>query len=175
MEKKPKVLMICGVSASGKSRLAKLLELRGVPRLSIDNELWPDFYVYSDLLSTEQKDYLYSEAMKRIIARMGNFCAEGRPCSVDMPFCHEEARTAFRAQIEKAGGEAVLLWLKAPLAVLKERLAGRAGKNGPDNLPVTEEEIERYFRGFRPVTEFPCTEIDSTKEFDTDKILDMLK
>ncbi len=170
-----KVIMLCGISGSGKTRLAKLLELNGIPRLSIDNELWPDFYVYSDLLTDEHRDYLYAEAMRRIISRMSNFCSENRVCTVDMPFCHREARENFRAQIEKAGGEPVLLWLKADLPVLKKRLADRKGKNGPDNLPVTEEEIERYWKGFQPITETPCTVIDSNTEFDLEAVLKLIK
>ncbi len=167
--------MLCGISGSGKTRLAKLLELYGIPRLSIDEELWPDFYVLADMMSTEHREYLYSEAMKRIIARMSNFCREGRACSVDMPFCHRDTREAFCAQIEKAGGEPVLIWLKADLPVLKARLADRKGKNGPDNLPITEEEIECYWRGFEPITETECTVIDSNAPFDVDSVLKIIK
>ncbi len=163
--------MLCGISGSGKTYLGKLLELRGIPRLSIDEELWPDFYVLSDLISEEHKDHLYPEAMKRIAARMSNFIRENRVCSVDMPFCHREMRDKFRAQIEKAGGEPVLVWLKADLPVLKERLADRKGKNGPNNLPVSNEEAERYWNGFEPITETDCIEIDSTKPIDIDSVL----
>ncbi len=170
-----KVLMLCGISGSGKTRLAKLLELRGIPRLSIDEELWPDFYVLSDMLTREHRNYLYGEAMKRIVARMGNFCRENRVCTVDMPFCHREARESFCAQIEKAGGEPVLVWLKADLPVLKARLADRKGKNGPNNLPVSEEAIERYWCGFEPITERECTVINSNCDFDLEKILNLIK
>lgn len=172
MEKKPKIYMVCGISGSGKTALSKEMELYGIPRLSIDEELWPDFYVFSDMLSTEHKEYLYSEAIKRIKVRCANFCAENRPCSVDMPFCKKAQREEFRAHIENCGGEAVLIWVNTPLAVLKERLVGRIGKNGPNNLPVSEEEVEMYWRGFqRPEGENPI-EIDGTKPFEIEKIIE---
>ena len=163
--------MICGISGSGKTALSKEMELFGVPRLSIDEELWPDFYVLSDIISDEHKDYLYSEAMKRIKARTANFCAEGRPCSVDMPFCKKEQREDFRAHIENCGGEPVLIWINAPLEVLKSRLAAREGKNGPNNLPVSEAEINIYWKGFQRHLDEEHIEIDGTKPFEIDKII----
>ncbi len=174
MEKKPKVFMICGISGSGKTVFSKKLELSGVPRISMDEELWPDYYVYPGLLSEEHLDFLYKQATERIFAKIRNFCAEGRSCSVDMPFCKLAQRESFRAQIENFGGEPVLFWINTDLPVLKKRLADRKGKNGPNNLPVSESEIEMYWRGFeRPVGE-KHIEIDGTADFDVDEVLKMI-
>lgn len=174
MEKRPKVLLISGISGSGKTFLSKKLELSGIPRISIDEELWPDYYVYPGLLSEEHLDFLYKQAMDRVFSKVSVFCSEGRSCSVDMPFCKKAQRDAFRAHAEKCGGEAVLLWINTDLPVLKERLLDRAGKNGPDNLPVSEAEIEMYWRGFeRPVDEKQI-EIDGSAPFDIEKIIGMI-
>ncbi|MBR2042515.1 MAG: ATP-binding protein [Oscillospiraceae bacterium] len=171
MENKPKIYMICGISGSGKTALSKEMELFGIPRLSIDEELWPDFYVLADMMSTEHRDYLYSEAMKRIKARTANFCAENRSCSVDMPFCKKAQREDFRAHIEKSGGEAVLIWIDTPLEVLKKRLLERKDKNGPNNLPVSEEEIGMYWRGFQRPEDENAIRIDGTKPFEMKNII----
>ena len=168
---KPKVYMICGISGSGKSCFSKELALYGIPRLSIDEELWPDYYVLSDMMSPEHRASLMEEAQKRIKARIFNFCAEGRACSVDMPFCKKEQRDEYRAHIESCGGEPVLIWIKADLPVLKQRLADRFGKNGPDNLPVSEGEIEMYWRGFQKPEGENAITIDGTKPFDFDGFL----
>ena len=174
MEKKPKVFMVCGISGSGKTAFSKKLELSGVPRISMDEELWPDIYVLGNLISDEHKDFLYKQASERIFAKIRNFCAEGRACSVDMPFCKVAQRDIFRAHVENCGGEPVLIWINTDLPVLKQRLADRAGKNGPNNLPVSEEEIEMFWRGFqRPVGE-EHIEIDGTADFDLDEILKMI-
>ena len=166
--------MICGISGSGKTFFSKKLELCGVPRISMDEELWPDYYVYPGLFSDEHLDFLYKQATERIFSKIRNFCAEGRACSVDMPFCKAAQREAFRAQIENFGGKPVLVWVSADLPVLKRRLADRIGKNGPNNLPVSEAEIEMYWRGFeRPECE-EHIEIDGTADFDVNKILEML-
>ena len=174
MEKKPKVFMISGISGSGKTVFSKKLELSGVPRISIDEELWPDYYVYPGLLSDEHRDFLYKQATERIFAKIRNFCAEGRNCSVDIPFCKAAQREIFRAHIENCGGEPVLIWINADLAVLKSRLAERTGKNGPNNLPVSEEEIEIYWRGFERPTEEKHIEIDGNGDFDNEEILKMI-
>ena len=168
---KPKVYMICGISGSGKSCFSKGLALYGIPRLSIDEELWPDYYVLRDLMTFEHRAQLMKEAQNRIKARIFNFCSEGRACSVDMPFCKKEQRDEYRAHIENCGGEPVLVWIKADISVLKQRLADRTGKNGPDNLPVSEEEIERYWRGFQKPEGENAIEVDGTKPFEFDKIL----
>ncbi|MBR2640442.1 MAG: hypothetical protein IKL18_06855 [Oscillospiraceae bacterium] len=58
--------------------------------------------------------------------------------------------------------------------MLKQRLSERAGKNGPNNLPVSEAEIEMYWRGFeRPVAERHI-KIDGTADFDPEEFLKMV-
>lgn len=175
MEEKAKIYMICGISGSGKSCFSKKLALCGIPRLSIDEELWPDYYVLRDLMTSEHRAYLMEEAHKRIKARIANFCAEKRPCSVDMPFCKKAQREDFADYIRSCGGEPVLLWIKTDLPVLKKRLAERAGKNGPDNLPVSEEEIEMYWHGFEKPTEESPVIIDGERPFDVEEILKTIK
>lgn len=174
LEKKPKVFMISGISGSGKTVFSKELELFGVPRISMDEELWPDYYVYPGLFSDEHLDFLYKQATERIFAKIRNFCAEGRSCSIDMPFCKALQREVFRAQIENFGGEPVLIWINTDLAVLKQRLSDRAGKNGPNNLPVSEAEINMYWNGFQKPTGEIHIEIDGNKPFDFEEILKMI-
>lgn len=174
MEDKAKVYMICGISCSGKTCFSKNLELFGVPRISMDEELWPDFYVLADMISAEHRSCLYAEAEKRIRAKIANFCAENRPCSVDMPFCKRQQRDDFSAYIKSCGGEPVLIWIKTDLPVLKQRLADRIGKNGPNNLPVSEEEINMYWRGFQRPEDENAIVIDGEKPFDMEEILKMI-
>lgn len=174
MEKKPKVFMVCGISGSGKTSFTKKLELSGVPRISMDEELWPDYYVYPGLFSEEHLDFLYKQATERIFAKIRNFCAEGRSCSVDMPFCKAAQRDVFRAHVENCGGESVLIWINTDLPVLKRRLLDRTGKNGPNNLPVSEAEIEMYWKGFQRPFDEEHIEFDGTADFDLEEILKMI-
>ena len=80
---KPKLYMVCGISGSGKTFYAKKLEEKGVFRLSIDEELWPDFFLLDPLLSGEHRAVLEEQATARIKSRAANLVAEGRshyPC-----------------------------------------------------------------------------------------------
>ena len=150
----PKLYMICGISGSGKTFYAKKLERQGVVRLSIDEELWPDFFILDPLLCAEHKAMLKEQAEARIKSRAANLIAAGRDVSIDMPFCKRAQRDEFRAFAREHGAAAVLVYLKAELPVLKARLATREGKNGPNALPVSEEELLRYWNGFeRPAPE----------------------
>ena len=166
--------MICGISGSGKTVFSKKLELLGIPRISIDEELWPDYYVYPGLFSDEHRDFLYRQAMERIFAKVRNFCAEGSACSVDMPFCKRGQRENFRAHIENCGGTPVLIWINTDLPVLKSRLADRAGKNGPNNLPVSEDEINMYWKGFQKPDDEEHIEIDGNRDFDEEMIGELI-
>ena len=104
MEKKPKVFMVCGISGSGKTAFSKKLELSGVPRISMDEELWPDFYVLGNLISDEHKDFLYKQASERIFAKIRNFCAEGRarPLSLSLKFSRSISTATFRSRRNSA-------------------------------------------------------------------------
>ncbi len=163
--------MVCGISGSGKTFFSKKLELLGVPRISMDEELWPDYCVYGELLSDEHRKFLYKQALERVLSKVKNFCSEGHSCSVDMPFCKKAQRDMFRAQIESCGGEAVLIWVNTDISVLKSRLADRKGKNGPNELPVSEKELMNYWNGFeRPFSEIH-TEVNGEQPFDIEEIL----
>ena len=144
----PKLYMICGISGSGKTFYAKNLEQQGVVRLSIDEELWPDFFVLDPLLCAEHKAVLKEQAFARIKSRAANLLAAGRDVSIDMPFCKRAQRDELRAFAAECGAAPVLVYLKTELPVLKARLAAREGKNGPNALPVSPEELEMYWRGF---------------------------
>ena len=157
----PKLYMVCGISGSGKTFYAKKLERQGVVRLSIDEELWPDFFLLDPLLSGEHRAVLKEQATARIKSRAANLAAEGRSVCIDMPFCKRSQREELREYAKKIGAEPVLIYMKAELSVLKERLAARKGKNGPNALFVSEEELMRYWNGFeRPLSEENATVIE---------------
>ena len=157
----PKLYMVCGISGSGKTFYAKKLEEKGVFRLSIDEELWPDFFLLDPLLSGEHRAVLKEQATARIKSRAANLAAEGRSVCIDMPFCKRSQREEFREYAKKIGAEPVLIYMKAELSALKERLAARKGKNGPNALFVSEEELMRYWNGFeRPLSEENATVIE---------------
>lgn len=171
MDEKPKVFMICGISGSGKTFFAKKLELFGVARISMDEELWPDYYIYGELLSNDHRDFLYKQALERVLSKVKNFCLEGHSCAVDMPFCKRAQRDMFRAHIESCGGESVLVWINTDISVLKSRLSDRKGKNGPNELSVSENELMRYWNGFeRPLSE-EHIEINGEKPFNVEELL----
>ena len=103
----PKLYMICGISGSGKTFYAKKLERQGVVRLSIDEELWPDFFILDPLLCAEHKAMLKEQAKARIKSRAANLIAAGRDVSIDMPFCKRAQRDEFRAFAREHGAAAV--------------------------------------------------------------------
>ena len=67
-----------------------------------------------------------------------------------------------------------MIWINTDLDVLKKRLSDRAGKNGPNNLPVSEEEINMYWNGFQKPSGESHIEIDGNKPFDFEEILKMI-
>ena len=168
----PKVALICGISGSGKTKFARLLEEKGFFRLSLDEELYPDFYLFAPLMTDEYRAVLKQEGINRIKSRMVNLIADGKNVALDMPFCKRAQREDFCSLIRSKGAEPMLIFLDAELSVLKERLAKRQGKNGWENLPVSEKELERFWNNFeRPDPDENFIFVNANREFDIDEII----
>ena len=102
----PKLYMICGISGSGKTFYAKKLERQGVVRLSIDEELWPDFFILDPLLCAEHKAMLKEQAEARIKSRAANLIAARRAGGIAMPGFRRAQRAPLPALARGAGAGA---------------------------------------------------------------------
>lgn len=149
------VVLLCGVSGSGKTWFARKLEAQGYTRLSADRYLWdlhgPEFASWP--LPKQQQAFMEASAsMEKLLAKS---IAEGKKVVVDSTLCKRIKRDSLRRVCAGAGVAPLFVWFDVPLPVLKQRLAARGG-SGPDDQIVSTEQIENFFRGFE------CPEADET-------------
>jgi predicted kinase len=146
----PLLVLMHGLSGSGKSRLARRL----APRL-------PAAWVRSDLerkrlhgLDPEAAapaavgDGLYSaDATERTYARLAEIAREalraGVSIVVDAAFLETDRREGFIDLATECGGRPVVLACEAPAALLRERVAGRRDDPSDAGVAVLEAQLAR--------------------------------
>lgn len=129
-------VMMCGVSGSGKTTMARRLEAEGWVRLS------PDALTYDTGLS-------YPEAMARTLDRLRPLLDAGRRVVIDAAMCKRTGRDALRRICRDAGVRCGLIYLSAPREELLRRLTARAG-SGPDDIIVPAADLDRFLQNFQP-------------------------
>ena len=143
------VIMMCGVCGSGKTTYAKQKEKDEYVRLSIDEEMWKIYgrkgIDYPDSRYEELSEKV--EAMRR--ERFIRFVKDGKNVVIDFSFWSRENRDFYRTIIEKAGGTAKLVYMKASKETLRKRLQKRnmlLNANSP--FIITNEILEHHYNNF---------------------------
>lgn len=141
------VVLLCGVSGSGKTWFARQLEAQGYIRLSADWYLWDIYGPEFTSWPFPKQRQAFIEASAAIEKLLAKSIAEGKKVVVDSTLCKRIKRDSLRRVCAGAGVAPLFVWLDVPLSVLKERLAERSG-SGPDDQIVSPEQVENFFRGF---------------------------
>jgi uncharacterized protein len=172
----PRLLVVCGPSASGKTHLATRLEaLSGWPRLSSD-------VVRKELLGLRPTQRAPSaaytpEASERTYAELGRRARARRAADSGVIV---DSTCRFRTDREAMGAEGGLfVECRASAPVLGERAARRSGEPGRVS-DADADQVERQRREFEPLDEVPahrravvCTERASDELLrDVEEILD---
>lgn len=153
-----RVVLMCGVSGSGKTFRSRELERNGFVRLSPDEIAWrrhgPGFLS----LPFEQQKPIFAESFATLLAETGRLLDEGRKVVVDSTMCKRQKRDLMREVCRRHGVEPLLVWLDVPADRLRRRLADRRD-TGPDDIRVSDRRLAQFLAGFEPPTpdEHPLT------------------
>lgn len=147
---KPTVAMTCGLPGSGKTRLARELEVE-LSAVRFDVDEWM-ISLYGHHMPREQlherlgtlKDLLW-ESGRRVVELGGNLV-------LDFGFWKRAERGEFAMRIAEAGGEPVLYYLDTPLELLRERLAERNRNLPAGTYEVTPEMLAMFAGWFETPT-----------------------
>lgn len=143
-----RVVMMCGVSGSGKTWLAdRLCTLCGFRKVSADDILWELHGPSFPSLPEDTRRRIFASLGGELIARTDSLLAEGCSVVVDSTMCRRSKRVEMREYCRSRGIEPLLVWLTVPKDQLTERLARRRG-NGPDDQIVTPAQLDAYLAGF---------------------------
>jgi predicted kinase len=146
----PTLFLICGLPGSGKTTLAKELEIsEGALRLCPDEWITallndPSNIPELDRLR-EPVESLQWEIAKRLLVLGTNVILENG-------FWSKEERMRFRAQAEKLGASVELRFLDVPRDELWRRLSKRNMDLPPGTFAVAEEQLDLWSGWFEPPT-----------------------
>ena len=158
----PRVVLMCGVSGSGKTHYARQLEAAGFMRLSPDSLLWERIGPSLPTLPPERQRKLFAEAATEIADSLKRAIDEKRDVVVDPTMCRRAKRDEMRHLCLSKGITPQLIYMDAPLQLLKQRMATRCGL-GPDDQTVDDRLLETYFSNFeRPQPDEDFTTIVQT-------------
>ena len=144
------LVLICGLPGSGKTTLAKELEL-SLPAL----RLCPDEWIASilaDATDTIELDRLRSpiESIQWDVAKRA--LALGTNVVLEWGFWSREERTRYRAEAEALGARVALHFLDVGRDELWARLSKRNANLPPGTFPITREQLDLWWSWFEPPT-----------------------
>ncbi len=142
-----RVVMMCGVSGSGKTYYAAGLEAEGYVRLSPDAILWRRYGSALSSFSQERQRRLFAEVSAGLPGRVLELLDAGERVVVDSTMCRRAKRDAMREACRSRDVEPLLVYMKASLPLLRQRLSLREGL-GPDDQIVSETLLEMYYYNF---------------------------
>ena len=144
-----RVVMMCGVSGSGKTFFSRMLERQGFARLSADRLVWERYgHEFTTMPFPVQKK-IFQDVAGRIIDMMCGLLSDGHKVVIDATMCKRVKRDAVVRACEPYGVRPLIVYLDAPFGVLRERLARRKGI-GADDQVVDEERLRAFHANFVP-------------------------
>lgn len=149
MKNNPTAYLLCGISASGKTTLARRLESEGAVMLSVDEEMWKRYGPEFTHLPSDEQRRLTLATEEDIRHQMALLLSEGNDVVIDSCLCKRFKRDAFREAAQAAGATPKLIYLTAPKEELLRRLSSRRG-DSHDDIIVTAEQLERFLLNFQP-------------------------
>lgn len=143
------VIMMCGVCGSGKTTYAKQKEKEGYVRLSIDKEMW-------NIYGKKGIDYpvnCYEELSEKVESilrkKLIHLIKAGKNVVIDFSFWNRKNRVFYKEVIEKAGGTAELIYMKASKETLHKRLKKRNTiLNADSPFIIADEILKHHYNGF---------------------------
>lgn len=143
------VIMMCGVCGSGKTTYAKQKEKEGYVRLSIDKEMW-NIYGKKGI---DYPDNCYEELSEKVEAilrkKLIHLIKAGKNVVIDFSFWNRKNRVFYKEVIEKAGGTAELIYMKASKETLHKRLKKRNTiLNADSPFIIADEILKHHYNGF---------------------------
>lgn len=148
-DRRPEVILLCGVAGAGKTTYAQLLEGQGYVRLSVDEEIWNRFGRYGVDYEPSAYEALSDVARRAVDEQLTDLVTQGRDVVLDSSLWQRSRRDECKRLVERAGGRWRLIYLAAEETVLRERLSRRAERfDAHAAFPVTDDVLARFVEGF---------------------------
>jgi predicted kinase len=147
---RPCCLLLCGMTGSGKTTLARTLEAEvTIVRFTIDEWM---IELFGHHMSRELLDARLATLRRLIWGTAERLLALGIHVVLDEGFWRADGRAEAARRAVAAGGEPVLVYLAVPLSVLEERLERRNAQLPGGTYEITPEMLASFHAGFETPT-----------------------
>jgi predicted kinase len=140
--------MLCGLTGSGKTTYGRLLEKRGIERLSIDETVFDRHGRYD--IDDPHTDYRahWEAARAELDLRLTELLERGESVVLDYGFWSRSDRNAYKQIVEDAGSSWRLLYFRADRDLLEQRLRHRNQRTDANALIVDSAMLDDFFARF---------------------------
>lgn len=147
-----KVVLMSGISGSGKTYHARMLEQSGYVRLSSDEIIATLFGMKFHTLPFEEQKKLTETAMGELHKKLEQYVSSGKDVVIDSCFCKRKTRDFYRKIAKYYGANEVEIhYCDASPDIIRQRILERGNDlNDPNSVPVPIERLEQFFVGFEP-------------------------
>ncbi|SUA48649.1 Predicted kinase [Nocardia africana] len=144
------VVLLCGITGSGKTVLAKALADKGFHRLSVDEEVFRRHGRYG--IDYPHDTYFDKErpVVDDIRNQLAGHIAADHNVVLDHGLWLRRDRDAWREFIESAGGRVRLVYLPVEKTELLRRLDERNQREDANALTLSPEALDDFFARFDP-------------------------
>lgn len=147
----PQVVLLCGISGSGKTHYALGLQAEGYRRLSADEIAWAEHGRDLVTMSLDRQRQVFMRASRELLRQLEQALRDGDRVVVDSTLCSRDKRDAMRGLCRRFGVEPRLVCMQATKEVLLRRLGARRG-GGANDQPVPADRLDTFCRGFQAPT-----------------------
>ncbi|WP_198413701.1 AAA family ATPase [Cryobacterium glucosi] len=141
-----RVVFMCGPAGSGKSTVARALEVDGMARLSFDEEAWRRG-IHSQPLAEEVRLEIESHLRQRLL----DLVRSQADVVLDYSFWSRRMRDDYRALLRPLGVEPETIYLATPRKLALARVRARAGHEA-NCVQLTDDLAAAYFDNFEVPT-----------------------
>lgn len=144
-----RAVLLCGVSGSGKTYLARQLEREGYRRISTDQYVCEKYGADFASLPFSRQHELFMDAGAAMERLLEEELRAGGKVVLDAPLCKRAGRERMRQACRRAGVEPLLVHMDTPAEEITRRMALRQGC-GPDDQQVPPERLRSFLANFEP-------------------------
>ncbi|QNE74479.1 AAA family ATPase [Streptomyces finlayi] len=146
----PTAVLLIGITGSGKTSLAQALAVRGLVRLSVDEEVHRLHGRYG--VDYPENTYFEREApaVETVRTQLAEHLRAGHPVVLDHGLWLRSDRDEWKKTVRAAGGRPLLVYLPASKEELLRRLAARNERQDANALIVSPQALNDFFARFEP-------------------------
>ena len=144
----PDIIMMCGISGSGKTVCSRKKEKQGYVRLSLDEEMFSTYGAFGTDYPAEKYSMLVRGVKEKQRTRLAELTDSGKKVVLDYCFCSRDERESYRAFAEEHGASIMTVYMNCGFELLKQRVHERNRRIDGNSAFISDALLEQYYDGF---------------------------